>query len=217
MATVVVNNHTAGRIYVPTPIRRSVQAHRSIIVREVDESELARDYRGKITDLINNGSITIQIIANTPDVDDSVERRLIVSDNIMFTPEGGLAVRYLNDTGAPSIKGSVVEASPNIYDGVRLAVAGAANAVGVVYESGFLVGEPMFVVTSGKAQVLLEDGTTSTVGYWVGLSTTVNGRADATNAVAPGLVLRHFDEIGHCHETKGAGVNVLALCTLHFN
>jgi hypothetical protein len=73
------------------------------------------------------------------------------------------------------------------------------------------------VVVSGIADVLLQDSTASTRGYWVRTSTTTAGRADATNADPPGLVVAHMSEIGHCLQSQIAGTNVLARCVLHFN
>jgi hypothetical protein len=189
-----------------------------ITVREVDEAELARDFHGKFTELINGGAISIQIIANTPGVDDAAERRFIVSDNIDHTPEGGMIERYINDTGASSVKGTVVEVARNaVDDAVDIAGTSSDDVIGVIYDDGVADGDFVWVVTQGKAQVLLEDGTIATRGFWVGTGLTTPGRADATSADPPGFVLRHFDEIGHCLETKGAGTDVLVLVHLHFN
>jgi len=73
----------------------------------------------------------------------------------------------------------------------------------------------------GVAEVLLEDTTTSTRGYWAAISTTQNGRADITLAVPPGGGIpqadRHFQEIGHSLESKPAGTDVLSKIILHFN
>jgi hypothetical protein len=70
---------------------------------------------------------------------------------------------------------------------------------------------------TGIADVLLEDTTAATRGNWVQTSDVAAGRADMTNAAAPGLILSHFQEIGHCIETKTGGTNVLAKAVVHFN
>lgn len=134
-----------------------------------------------------------------------------------ITKEGGIATRLLNKTGAPSVKGTLVAASTSYDSAVELAAANDMDCVGVLYESGVADGDPVLVVIGGVADVLLEDGSAATRGYWVRTSVSDAGRADATNATPPGLVLQHFAEIGHCIQSVGAGVSVLARVVLHFN
>lgn len=134
-----------------------------------------------------------------------------------FTPEGGLAVRFINDTGAPSVRGSLVEASSSVDQAVSLTqAAGDDDCLGAIYEDGVADGQPVWVVVAGMADVLLENGTSATRGYWAGTGATA-GRADCTNANPPGLVDAHFTEIGHCVQSVGSGTDVLARCVLHFN
>ncbi len=142
--------------------------------------------------------------------------------NALTTEEGGLAIRLINNTGAASVKGSVVDASHSVEAAVELEGAGDLDPIGVIYDDGVADGDWVWIVVSGIADVLLEDGTGSTYGNWVETSGTAAGRADATNAAPPasgviGEVQEHFREIGHCLETKGAGTGVLARCVLHFN
>lgn len=138
-----------------------------------------------------------------------------------FTAEGGLAVQLINKTGAVSVKGTVVETSPTDDNAVGLEEADGLDPIGVIYEDGVVDGDPVWVVVSGVAEVLLEDGTASTRNYWVRTSTSVAGRADATNAGPPGGTVAaletHAKEIGHCLESKTSGSDVLAKCVLHFN
>lgn len=137
------------------------------------------------------------------------------------TKEGGLAVYLINKTGAPSVKGTVVTAFGSVDESFDVALVSDAQPIGIVYNSGVADGGKTLVVISGKAEVLLEDTTASTRGYWVATSTTQAGRADATLAVPPGGGIpeldRHMAEIGHCLESKNAGTNVLAKCIIHFN
>lgn len=143
------------------------------------------------------------------------------SDNVMVTEEGGLAIRLVNDTGASSVKGTVVAASTSVESAFDEVAADATNAIGVVYEDGIADGQSCWVAIQGRAQVLLEDSTASTVGYWVKVSDTQAGRADATNALHPGGTIAaiedHLSEIGHCLESVTAGTDELAWCILHFN
>jgi hypothetical protein len=85
--------------------------------------------------------------------------------------------------------------------------------MGVMYDS-VAEGEECWVVVSGRAQVLLKDGVAGVRGYWLGTSDTV-GRANCI--VAPGLILQHMQEIGHCMESVSSGTDVLCYAVLHFN
>lgn len=140
---------------------------------------------------------------------------------VKFTPEGGVAVRLTNKTGAATVKGAIVCTEASIDNAFVLEEADGFDPFGVVYESGVADGEDAWVVVGGIAEVLLQDATASTRGYWVRTSTTTAGRADATNAAPPGGTIgaleTHLKEIGHCLESKTSGTGVLAKCILHFN
>ena len=128
---------------------------------------------------------------------------------------GSLLEWMVNKTGAPSVKGMVVDAGPIDNSFVSTGV-NDDHPVGVVFDAGIADGSLCRVVKGGRAQVLLKNGTASTSGNWV-KTADVAGRADATLVGPPGFNVTHFQEIGHCQETKGAGVGVLAWCSLHFN
>jgi len=139
----------------------------------------------------------------------------------MITPEGGHAIRLINKTGTTSVKGSVACADTTTDFAYKLEEADGLDPIGIVYEDGVADGSPVWIVVAGIAQVLLENSTASTRGYWVRTSITVAGRANATNAAPPGGTIGalevHSREIGHCIESKTAGTNVLAKCVIHFN
>jgi len=136
---------------------------------------------------------------------------------IRFTAEGGLAVRYLNGTGAVSVKGSVVTVSQAVDLSVVLQT-NEYDAIGAVYESGIAADAPVWVVVSGKAQVLYKDSTAATRGNLC-ISDAVDGRASDIANLGDGLPAAdiHFKEIGHVLESKDAGTNVLVYVNLHFN
>ncbi len=142
------------------------------------------------------------------------------NDKVKFTPEGGIAVRLINKTSAPSVKGTIVVADSTTDDAFKVATGSDPDCIGVVYDDGVADGSECWVVTFGIAEVLLKDATASTRGYWVQASDT-GGRADATNAAPPGggvtEIDRHFTEVGHCIEFKNAGTNVLCKVVMHFN
>jgi hypothetical protein len=138
-----------------------------------------------------------------------------------FTPEGGLAIQLTNKTGADSVKGTIVTAGNVTARSCRVNPADIPAAIGIMYDDGVPDGDEVFVVIQGIAQVLLQDSTASTVGYWAKVSDTQAGRADITNQFPQGGTISaiedHLSEIGHCLETQVAGTDVLARVVLHFN
>lgn len=145
---------------------------------------------------------------------------VVGSQKAFITPEGGLAIYLINDTGSASVKGELVEPSSNVDNAFVQAAGDAIDPIGAVYEDGVADDALCLVVIYGRCQVLLKDGTASTRGYWVKTSDTA-GRADATNAAPPGGTVgaleEHAQEIGHCVESKGSGTDVLAYIMMHFN
>jgi hypothetical protein len=135
-----------------------------------------------------------------------------------ITAEGGIAIRLINATGAPSVKGTIVMASSTVPLAFDVCPANGFQPIGAVYEAGIANGAPCLVVITGVAEVLLANGTGSTMGNWVRTSITTAGRVDATGAGGgPGFVAQHFAEVGHCLETKSPGTNVLCKIAMHFN
>jgi len=138
-----------------------------------------------------------------------------------FTTEGGLAVKMLNKTGVASVKGTVVQLSTSIERSVEISPADEEEAMGIIYDNGIADGEFVWIVIQGIVDILIEDGQTATVGFWVRTSITQDGRADITNADPPGGGIpqadQHFRELGHCQESKSSGTDVLARCIIHFN
>ncbi len=131
----------------------------------------------------------------------------------MITPDGGYAIRLINKTGSPSVKGTIVVASLNTNNAFEKAPASSELAIGVVYEDNISDGSPCYVVVSGIASVLVKNDNTPTRGYWAGASD-VAGRAYFNNG-NPGTT-QHDREIGHCLESKSSGTNVLVKCVIHF-
>ena len=131
-----------------------------------------------------------------------------------LTREGGVALRLTNETGAASVKGTIVEAHAATDNAFRVCDASSIESFGVVYEDGIAEHAECLVVIGGRVRVLLKDATASARNNWVGVSD-VPGRADASGA-SPAAAPQHFKEIGHCIETKGADTDVLAYIILHF-
>ena len=134
--------------------------------------------------------------------------------NLHLTREGGIAVRLTNETGAASIKGTLVTADATVDNAFDIAPGNSVEAFGVVYENGIADGAECLVCIGGRVEVLLKDATAATRGNWAEMSD-VAGRADITNAT-PAAAPQHFQEIGHGIENKGADTDVLAFIIMHF-
>jgi hypothetical protein len=135
---------------------------------------------------------------------------------VKFTEEGGIVTKYINKTGAKSIKGTIVVCDTN-NNSVSVAPADSYSNIGVIYDNNIANGQYVWVVTKGRAQVLLKDSTASTAGNWIKVSN-VAGRGDATGAVpSPPTSAEHSKEVAHCVESKSAGTNVLCFAEIHQN
>lgn len=135
----------------------------------------------------------------------------------LTTGERGFLVSIINDTGAASIKGSLVHASL-ATDRAFALQTNEFDTFGIVAVSGIAAGAPCWVWGDGSlAHVLFKDGVAPTRGYIV-IAADTDGRAD--NIPFPGGGLpgtdTHFRECGHCVESKAPGVNVLALARCHY-
>ena len=104
---------------------------------------------------------------------------------VKITKEGGLAIRLLNKTGSASVKGTMVETSESVAESFMVSSTDDPDTIGTVYESGIADGALCWVVFTGIAEVLLEDSSIATIGYWARSSITQAGRADITNLDPP--------------------------------
>ena len=132
----------------------------------------------------------------------------------ILTKEGGIGFWFINKTGLPSVKGTILDASLLLDLAVGIEGVGAIDPIGVMYSNGIADGLPVLVIISGIAEVLLDDGTGSTRGNWGGTSDTTAGRGQSS--INPPGTPQHDQEIGHCMETVAPGVDVLAKFILHF-
>lgn len=150
---------------------------------------------------------------------DRTDGQTVTSQRVMVTPEGGIAVKLTNNTGAVSVKGALVTTSSAVAMGVVLVAVDIPNPIGVFYESGVANGAEAWVVVSGITEVLFVGNTTRghlARGFITGDSGYVAGRA-LSEAVptSPFASDKHFYEIGHLLESRvGAG---LAKIVMHFN
>lgn len=142
----------------------------------------------------------------------------IGSGNIFLTPEGGLAVRVINKTGAASVKGHILEAEGTTDFGVEKAGINDPDPFGIMYNDGVADGGWCWMVVSGIADVLY--GTTVTRATFSRVPVTADSVAAglAVNEALPTPPFstdKHFMEIGHPLESIGAPG--LAKTILHFN
>lgn len=144
----------------------------------------------------------------------------IGNEQVKLTEEGGLAVKFINKTGAASVKGYVVTQDTNVANAVDLIVVDIPAPIGIIYDNGVADGDEVWVVVSGIAEVYFI-GDTGLNNICRGFLTTdgagyVSGQAMAEPyPTAPFASDKHFYEIGHVLEARtGAG---LAKVVLHFN
>lgn len=135
------------------------------------------------------------------------------------TPEGGIAVKLTNKTGANSVKGSMVRLNSGQDNSFILCVVNVPDPIGFVYENGVADGSECLVVISGIAEVYFIGNTTRgqfARGFITGDAGYVTGQALAESVpTAPFATDKHFYEVGHILESRtGAG---LAKCIIHFN
>ena len=144
---------------------------------------------------------------------DTIASGTIENPKAKITLIGGYAIRLTNKTGSNSIAGQLVNVytATAIDDAFKTISANDENIIGIVLDTGVADGSEVWVVVNGIADVLMDAGG-SARGDRI-ISSATAGSADVWNV--GGAVATHFQEIGHCIETRtGAG---LARCVLHFN
>lgn len=146
----------------------------------------------------------------------------LLSENVAFTAEGGLAVKLVNKTGSATVKGTIVHvySATAVDDAFELSPVDSLDCFGVVYEAGVADGSAAWVVVSGIGEVLFKAATTrgqvartpisgdtgEAAGYAMPMTVPANPNV---------LVEDHFREIGHILESKNA--DTLCKVILHFN
>jgi hypothetical protein len=143
----------------------------------------------------------------------------VTNPKIKTTDVGGIAVLLTNKSGATSIKGYLVDASPTVNNAVRLVPVNSPDCIGAFLDSGVPDGAEAWIVVSGIADVYFFSSTTR--GHYARVGVTADTGEAAGQALSeaiptsPFATDKHFMEIGHVLESRtGAG---LAKCCLHFN
>lgn len=103
-------------------------------------------------------------------------------DKIKLTPEGGYAIRLMNNTGIPSVKGQAVSLSTTT-DSAYVAATDRFKVMGFVYEVGVADGSPTWIVVNGLVDALLRDGFGSVRNGSARLSAIVDGRIVVQDSV----------------------------------
>lgn len=131
-------------------------------------------------------------------------------DNFFVTPEGGFARKFVNKTGAASVKGTLVSLDAVVDEAVKATATSGDDAIGVMYSNGVADGTEVWVVWGGVAEILVEDAEAAALNYYVIPSASAAGRVkgSATLAVA---------HVGHFIKAESAGTDVLAKVMLHFD
>lgn len=137
---------------------------------------------------------------------------------VEITPEGGLAYWIINKTGGASVKGQIIEAGASVDNSVDTISIDDPDPIGIIYDAGIADGDMVRIVFSGKAEVLFSNNPTRHhfARNPVAADSGTNGSAISEPVPTPPFSTdKHFLEIGHVLETKGAPG--LALVNLHFN
>jgi hypothetical protein len=129
----------------------------------------------------------------------------LMGDKFRYTPEGGRALKFINKTGAPTVKGGLAGIHTTIADAVILCPSGTKKGIGYFYEDGVPDGEECWIVDSGKAHMLPVAGEAAIESYYVCISASVDGRVKTESAVGDNAVM------GLWLESKPAGVLALGL------
>ncbi len=132
---------------------------------------------------------------------------------VRFTMEGGLAVYLKNQTGAPTVRGTVVSTSTDEPDGFDLTAANAYDPMGIVYDAAVPPGGGCWVVVAGIAECLLDASDSAALGDWARVSADTAGRITAS-AIPTATDGAHFREVGHVLESAAAGTLVRVM--VHF-
>jgi hypothetical protein len=147
---------------------------------------------------------------------------LIINSAVFLTPDGGVATKMINKTGATSIKGTIAHHHATIDFGFELCPDDEADQIGVIYgdDDGNQVadGAECWVVSNGRALIYFESATT--LGHFVrsqvaGDGGTIGYAIAEAAPTSPFSSDKHFQEIGHVLEATGAAG--LAMCVLHSN
>lgn len=139
----------------------------------------------------------------------------ILNERLMITDEGtnmgGHAVKLMNKTGSPSVRGEILDASTIDDNAVVLTGVSDTSPVGTFLEDGVPDEEWAWVVVSGIAP-FKADGVGFSKGDWLYASATAGRAGGGAHTPNPAT---HFQEIGHA--IQDAAANAVGLGVMHFN
>lgn len=161
------------------------------------------------------GSMEVRTITINGTIELSSASASITGQKFKITPEGGYAIKLINKAGRAVAKGELVRSSKTTDLAFDLTSSTSLDAIGAVYDNSIADNASGYVVVAGIADVMIDDGTTATSGNFVYSGGTA-GRALA-NTAEPQNNTVHWQEIGHCLESKSSGTNVLTKIVMHFN
>ncbi len=166
----------------------------------------AKIYHNGSNLLINNSTGGAIIDTNV-----AIVGTLVTNEKTKLTLIGGYAIKITNKTGGNTVAGQLIKPDTLNDDAFITIAANDQEIIGIVLDAGIADGSEAWVVVAGIADVLMDAGGSASGDR--AISSATAGSADVWNV--GGAVATHFQEIGHCIETRvGAG---LARCVLHFN
>ncbi len=124
---------------------------------------------------------------------------------------GGHLIKLTNKTGGNTVAGELVQVDTTTNEAFDTCDESSDGCFAVILDGSVSDGSEAWVVVGGIADVLIDEGGCTRGDRMITSAT--SGSAATWNV--GGAVATHFQEIGHCIETRvGAG---LARCVLHFN
>jgi hypothetical protein len=160
-----------------------------------------------------DGTITCATITHATSIS-LTSPKVYIGSRTMETDEGGRAILYT--AGENLAKGEVVCFLQGGTGGRVYKCPTSGNSadmpIGIVYADA-TTGNSIWIVCSGRAEVLPESGITLTMGYVCSVSTSTSGRVTQENTPS---TVQHWRECGH-PEANGSGNGALTFINVHFN
>lgn len=209
------------------PANAQILAYNSVLIGDYTVTGRLDLYNSDVTGTLS-GAGTINryrkasVIANdstvtgttVKDALDTLKGGLPVLSGVKFTTEGGVAVYLKNSTVSTIAKGTVVKADSANDDSIVATALSDVDPIGVVYED-ITAGNWGWVITSGRAEILIDNAGGCSREDWLSVSTANAGKATASVVPAPPSQDSHFREVGHALRARGSAGLVFAI--IHFN
>ena len=176
-------------------------------LRSIDSSKFELHFDGGVSFIRSGNRYTLDVLGDKHSHDAYYSK----SDKLLFTPAGGMAVKFVNRTGSVSTPGSVLSLSSSHQGSVILATQ-LTPVVGVMSSDGVADGRDVWVTISGMSIVLVKDSVEVVCGALLKCSD-VPGRVDV---VSDASTFSGYS-VGYSSATVAAGLGCSVEALLHFS